>query len=104
MKVLAALNRYHGFDGRLGLPRAAQTRNALAAPPPLALTHAAEPRSRRSRRELHNLAPKTLISLARLSSLQIRPDAMETRLYPSSTLSLPSRRSAGSCTVWRPRH
>jgi hypothetical protein len=43
MKVLAALDRYHGFDGRLGLPGAAQIRNALAAPPPLALTHAAAP-------------------------------------------------------------
>jgi hypothetical protein len=43
MKVLAALDRYHGFDGRLGLPGAAQTRSGLAAPPPLALTHAAEP-------------------------------------------------------------
>ena len=33
----------HGFDGRLGLPRAAPTGNALAAPPPpLALTHTAE--------------------------------------------------------------
>jgi Homeodomain-like domain-containing protein len=43
MKLVAALDRYHGFDGRLGLPRAAQTADALIAPPPLALTHAAGP-------------------------------------------------------------
>jgi Homeodomain-like domain len=43
MKVLAALDRYHGFDGRLGLPRATQTGSAVIAPPPLALTHVAEP-------------------------------------------------------------
>jgi hypothetical protein len=36
-----ALDRYHGFDGRLRLPPAAQEETALAAPPPpLALTHA----------------------------------------------------------------
>jgi hypothetical protein len=44
MKVLAALDRYHGLDGRLRLPHAAQTGSALTAPlPPLALAHAAEP-------------------------------------------------------------
>ena len=43
MKLVAALDRYYGLDLGLGLPRAAQTGNALSAPPPLALTHAAEP-------------------------------------------------------------
>ena len=43
MKLVAALDRYYDLDGRLGLPRAGQTGNALIAPPPLALTHAAEP-------------------------------------------------------------
>ena len=44
MKLVAALDRYYGLDGRLGLPRAAQTANALTAPPPpLALTRTTEP-------------------------------------------------------------
>ena len=44
MKLVAALDRYCGLDGRLPLPRAAQTGYALTAPPPpLALTHAAAP-------------------------------------------------------------
>jgi|SRR5208337_3887376 len=44
MKVLAALDRYHGLDGRLRLPHPAQTGSVLTAPPPpLALAHAAEP-------------------------------------------------------------
>ena len=34
MKLVAALDRYYGLDGRLDLPRATQTGNALAAPPP----------------------------------------------------------------------
>ena len=44
MKLVAALDRYYGLDGRLRLPRAAQTASVLALPqPPLALTHAAAP-------------------------------------------------------------
>ncbi len=43
MKFVAALGRYHGLDGRLPLPRAAQTGHALPALPPLALGLAAEP-------------------------------------------------------------
>jgi len=44
LKLVTALDRYHGLDGRLPPPHAAQTGNALTAPlPPLALTHAAEP-------------------------------------------------------------
>jgi len=44
MKLVAALDRYHGLDMHLRLPCAAQAGNALAAPPtPLALTHAAGP-------------------------------------------------------------
>lgn len=43
MKLVAALDRYYGLEGRR-LPRAAQTASVLALPqPPLALTHAAEP-------------------------------------------------------------
>ncbi len=43
--------------------------------------------------QLGNLAPKTLISLARLSTLQVWPDQMETRLSPMpSPLSRRSRR------------
>ena len=73
LTIVAALDRLHGLDRRLPLPRAAQARNALTAPPPpLALTHAVEPALRRSRRKLHNLAPKTLKSLARLSTLHGR--------------------------------
>ena len=44
MKLVTALDRYHGLYGRSPPPHAAQTGNALTAPPPpLALTHAAEP-------------------------------------------------------------
>ncbi|HKN27852.1 MAG TPA: helix-turn-helix domain-containing protein [Roseiarcus sp.] len=44
MKLVASLDRYQGLDRRLPPPRAAQTGNALAAPPPpIALTHAVEP-------------------------------------------------------------
>jgi Homeodomain-like domain len=44
MKLIAALDRCYCLEGRFGRPRAAQTGNALTAPPPaLALTHAAEP-------------------------------------------------------------
>ncbi len=44
MKLVAALDRYYGLDGRLAQPSARQITTALAAPPPpLALTHAAEP-------------------------------------------------------------
>ena len=43
MKLVAALDCYHGLGGRLRLAPAAQTGNAFAPPPPLALTHAAEP-------------------------------------------------------------
>jgi len=39
VKIVAALDRYHGLDARLGLPRAAQAGSALPAPP-LALAHA----------------------------------------------------------------
>ncbi len=43
IKLVAALDRYHGLDGRPRLAPVAQTANALAAPrPPLALTHSAE--------------------------------------------------------------
>ncbi len=139
MKLVAALDRYYDLDGRLGLPRAGQTGNALIAPPPLALTHAAEPvvpplpsevaqsgaqdveiagapvdiaRSAGCDgdpplapthaaepalpplpSESHNLAPKTLKSLARLSTLHGRSDQMEIRLSPSPTPSPLFRRS-----------
>ena len=43
LKIVAALDRYHGLDMHLRLPRATQNGSALAAPPPLALTHAAGP-------------------------------------------------------------
>ncbi len=44
MKLIAALDRYSGLDGRSAQPSAPQTGTALAAPPPpLALTHAVEP-------------------------------------------------------------
>src|SRR5208337_448721 len=61
------------------------------------------PSSRRSRRKLHNLAPKTLKSLTRLSTLQVRPDAMETRLSPSPTPSLPCRRDRQELHVSAPK-
>ncbi len=61
------------------------------------------PSSRRSRRKLHNLAPNTLKSLARLSTLQVRPDAMETRLSPSLTPSLPCHRDRQKLHVSAPK-
>ena len=42
MKLVAALDRYHGSTP-LGLPRAAQTGMPSPSPPPLALAHAAGP-------------------------------------------------------------
>ena len=94
MKLVAALDRYHGLDMHLRLPCAAQAGNALAAPPPpLALTHAAGPAVPPLPSELAQSAPKTLKSLARLSTLQAWPGEMETRLSPSPTPSPPSRRS-----------
>ena len=72
VQVLPSLDRYHGFNGRLVLPRAAQTRNSVAAPPcpPLAS-------------EVARLAPTALKSLARTSTLHSRPDERETRISPS---------------------
>src|SRR5208283_1980800 len=94
LKLVTALDRYHGLDGRLPPPHAAQTGNALTAPlPPLASPTPPSLPSCRSRRKLHNSAPKTLKSLARLSTLQVWPDQMESRLSPSPTPSRPSRRS-----------
>ena len=52
MKLVAALDRYYGVDGRARVASAPHAHSVLAAPPPpLALTHAPEP-------ALPQLAPK----------------------------------------------
>jgi hypothetical protein len=43
LKLVAALDRYYCLDRRSRRPCATQNRNAPTAPPPLALTHTAEP-------------------------------------------------------------
>src|SRR5271165_6843386 len=44
MKLVAALDRYYGVDGRARVASAPHAQSVLAAPPPpLALTHASEP-------------------------------------------------------------
>ncbi len=99
MKLVAALDRYHGLDGRLGLPRAAPTRNALTAPPPLALTHA-EPAlppevARFGAQDIENArAPIDIAGSGGRDGDAPRPRPRR---------ACPPAAPVGSCTIWCPR-
>jgi hypothetical protein len=91
LKIVAALDRYHGLDGRLSLPRAALIGNALAARPDETETRRSPSptpslTSCRSRRKLHDSAPKILKSLARLSTSSGGSGEPETRRHAMSVL------------------
>jgi hypothetical protein len=93
MKLVAALDAIMASTGVWTCPAPHKPERARRAAPSSPSPTASSPSSsRRSRRNLHNLAPKTLKSLPRLSTLQVRPGEMETRLSPSLTPSPPSRR------------
>ena len=91
MNLVSTLDQYHGFDGRLGGPGAAQPKSRL---PRRRLSPSGTPPSlpsRRSRQELRDSAPKTLKSFARLSTLRVAR-ALKLRSPTGSTLDPVHRR------------